>query len=216
MQNDVGLNPNNSISQWTHWGQPLDDLTNNGNAITIGGTTFQRGIAMVPGDGNLASIVKYDLTGGDYAKFEGHIGLADEHDHAIGNNANGSCLLGGSVVFSFKVDRQTFFESGRLTGSDNPIKVGFDIPANAKELQIIVNSGGDGNWCDAAVIGDAKLIEAPVISNPSDVNGDGVVNIQDLVLVASHLNTSTPHASVDVNGDGVVNIQDLVMIAQSL
>ena len=47
---------------------------------------------------------------------------------------------------------------------------------------------------------------------PEDVNGDGVVNIQDLVAVAAAFGAAgdTP---ADVNGDGVVNIQDLVAVA---
>ena len=45
-----------------------------------------------------------------------------------------------------------------------------------------------------------------------DVNGDGLVNIQDLVLVASRLG-ETGQNSADVNGDGTVNIQDLVSVA---
>ena len=44
---------------------------------------------------------------------------------------------------------------------------------------------------------------------PEDINKDGVVNIQDLVLVANGFGTTEP----DLNGDGVVNIQDLVMVA---
>ena len=49
----------------------------------------------------------------------------------------------------------------------------------------------------------------------ADVNGDGVVNIQDLVSVASRLGHAGQHAA-DVNGDGVVNIQDLVLVAGEL
>ena len=49
----------------------------------------------------------------------------------------------------------------------------------------------------------------------ADVNGDGVVNIQDLVSVASRLGKSGQSAA-DVNGDGVVNIQDLVLVASEL
>ncbi|MDE0484778.1 MAG: dockerin type I domain-containing protein [Candidatus Poribacteria bacterium] len=45
----------------------------------------------------------------------------------------------------------------------------------------------------------------------ADVNGDGVVNIQDLVIVANALGKAEP----DVNGDGVVNIQDLVIVANA-
>ena len=48
-----------------------------------------------------------------------------------------------------------------------------------------------------------------------DVNNDGVVNIQDLVLVASKFG-ETGESSADVNNDGVVNIADLVMIAGAL
>ena len=49
------------------------------------------------------------------------------------------------------------------------------------------------------------------ISNPADVNGDGAVNILDLVVVAQGLGTDKPEA--DVNRDGVVNVLDLVQVA---
>ena len=44
-----------------------------------------------------------------------------------------------------------------------------------------------------------------------DVNGDGTVNILDLVAVASGFGTDAP----DVNGDGIVNILDLVAVANA-
>ena len=52
--------------------------------------------------------------------------------------------------------------------------------------------------------------EAPQLV--ADVNGDGVVNIQDLVLIAGQFGKTGEHVA-DVNGDGVVNIQDLVLVA---
>ena len=45
-----------------------------------------------------------------------------------------------------------------------------------------------------------------------DLNADGVVNIQDLVLVASQLGQAGENTA-DINADGVVNIQDLVLVA---
>ena len=57
----------------------------------------------------------------------------------------------------------------------------------------------------------AKGIEVG-FDNVADVNGDGVVNIQDLVLVAGQFGKTGEHVA-DVNGDGVVNIQDLVWVA---
>ena len=59
-------------------------------------------------------------------------------------------------------------------------------------------------------IQDAEIVEP---STPAwDVNKDGVVNILDLTLVASHFG-ETGDIDADVNGDGVVNILDLTLVA---
>ncbi|MDE0636649.1 MAG: dockerin type I domain-containing protein [Candidatus Poribacteria bacterium] len=62
-------------------------------------------------------------------------------------------------------------------------------------------------------------VENAQITQPTrftaDVNGDGQVNIADLVLVASDLGKTGVHAT-DVNGDGQVNIADLVLVAGAL
>ena len=50
------------------------------------------------------------------------------------------------------------------------------------------------------------------VTSREDVNMDGIVNIQDLVLVASNFGQQGLNRS-DVNGDDVVNIVDLVLIA---
>ena len=49
----------------------------------------------------------------------------------------------------------------------------------------------------------------------ADVNGDGTVNILDLVFVAANLDKQGENAA-DINVDGVVNIQDLVLVAGAL
>ena len=47
--------------------------------------------------------------------------------------------------------------------------------------------------------------------NPADVNGDGSVNVLDLVIVANAFGKDAP----DVNGDGSVNVLDLVVVANA-
>ena len=48
-----------------------------------------------------------------------------------------------------------------------------------------------------------------------DINGDGVVNILDLVLVASAFGKAGTSQNADINGDGMVNILDLVLVANA-
>ncbi len=48
-----------------------------------------------------------------------------------------------------------------------------------------------------------------------DLNNDSVVNILDLVLVASKFGT-LGHTAADLNGDNTVNVQDLLMVAGAL
>ena len=50
----------------------------------------------------------------------------------------------------------------------------------------------------------------------TDVNGDGVVNIADLVLVGSSYGEEGDGVDADVNLDGVVDIVDLVIVAGAL
>ena len=58
---------------------------------------------------------------------------------------------------------------------------------------------------------DGEMYLKQETDTSADVNSDGVVNIQDLVIVANALGEAEP----DLNGDGVVNIQDLVIVANA-
>jgi hypothetical protein len=50
----------------------------------------------------------------------------------------------------------------------------------------------------------------------ADVNGDGVVNVNDVALIGQHwLQSGSPgFIPEDVNGDGVVNVNDVAIIGQ--
>ena len=62
-------------------------------------------------------------------------------------------------------------------------------------------------------IENAEITESTGLKG--DVNGDGTINIADLVLVAGALG-ETGQNIADVNGDGQVNIADLVLVAGAL
>ena len=72
----------------------------------------------------------------------------------------------------------------------------------------VTNESNTANNCSIAVSVTVTALTVVV----EDVNADGVVDVQDLVVVAQRYGqTGTNRA--DVNGDGVVNIDDLILVA---
>lgn len=90
------------------------------------------------------------------------------------------------------------------------------IPNRAVDGLVIVvaNEGGDDSD-DPPPKGDPDPADPPSV----DVNGDGVVNIRDLALVALAYGTVNGdykyNAKVDFNLDGIVDIRDITVVAQN-
>ena len=62
------------------------------------------------------------------------------------------------------------------------------------------------------LIGSPLLVVFEAFTLPEDINKDGIVNVQDLVLVANAFGQpANPNA--DVNGDSIVNVLDLVRVS---
>ena len=81
--------------------------------------------------------------------------------------------------------------------------------ASTLTLSDVLLSDSKGNTVSPQVE-SGQVTEPP--KPKEDVNGDGVVNIQDLVLVASNFGEIGQNRA-DVNDDGIVNISDLVLVA---
>ena len=99
-------------------------------------------------------------------------------------------------------------------------------PDRESDTQISVELEFDGNISTDATLtftvgadaiadynGAALTAEIPVTAGPEgDANQDGVVDIQDLVSVASNFQ-QTGQNNADVNGDGIVDVKDLLIVA---
>ena len=135
-------------------------------------------------------------------------------------SANGDFLPGDAffvetVVEDNLVKLNAASLAGETDGDGTLATLTFDvIAAKASTLTLsdvlLTNSAGEAF---VPQLENAQITEPTGLKG--DVNGDGIINIQDLVLVASNLGKSGQN-SADVNGDGLVNIQDLVLVAGAL
>ena len=123
---------------------------------------------------------------------------------------SGKPMQGVSVTFAFTAG------SGRLsattTTTDARGRARTTLTLGRRSRRNTVRATAEGIRSFAIFNATATGELTPLVA---DVNGDGAVNIQDLVLVASRLGQAGENKA-DVNGDGAVNIQDLVLVAGEL
>ena len=111
--------------------------------------------------------------------------------------------LNGEVVYRTAVNRHLY-------------NFGRSFQVNLKRgqnLLLVKVNQREADWSMFVGIDGFEDMRVPDIA--ADVNRDGIVNVQDLVLVSSQLG-QTGRTEADVNGDGAVNIQDLVLVAGAL
>ena len=135
-------------------------------------------------------------------------------------SSNGDYLPDGAFFVPPVVKRNRVeLASSTLTGVSNRdgtlATITFEVlavKASTLTLSETLLSNSTGNTFRPQIEG-GEITEPPKLRG--DVNGDGVVNIQDLVLVASNFGEAGQNVA-DVNGDGVINIADLVLVAGAL
>ena len=120
----------------------------------------------------------------------------------------------GSVLGALS-DRSVALEAG--AAAEVTLKVTGDLFAKPGEYPIRVTATSKTDGTKTAEVTTTTTIETPPPPPPPptpwDVNDDGTVNVQDLVLVANELGESGESLKGDVNGDGTVDIRDLVLVA---
>ena len=76
-----------------------------------------------------------------------------------------------------------------------------------------------GSWDGTVLLWDfTDLLDTNVVpvQHAEDVNRDGIVDLQDLIFVATQFGQPERESDADVNADGVVNIEDILLVAAAL
>ena len=122
-------------------------------------------------------------------------------------DANGSALAGVSVTFAVTAGGGTLNTTITRTNENGRAQSTLTLGPNLGTNTVEVSAAGIEVPVTFHAISDT---EAPPMA--ADVNSDGVVNILDLILIASSFGGSGQD-NTDVNRDGVVNVLDLVLAA---
>ncbi|GLH72763.1 hypothetical protein GETHLI_12650 [Geothrix limicola] len=159
------------------WGTPVKDKSIDGNPLTVGGTTYLRGLGL-----HATADATYQLNG-QYPRFTATAGIDGEV---------GSTNTAATVSFIVKGDGNVLYTSPVVHASDAPLAIDVNT-SGVNTLDLIVTDGGDGINSDHGDFADAKLYftAAPAPTITTDLVD---------VAVASGAQASF---SIVVNGSGL-------------
>lgn len=144
----------------------LQDETESGSLINVGGIEYEKGIVVHPDYNNVASVVVYNIEGLGYEKFYAIGGKDKSAGSAVGGDSG---IKGTAIQMEVYVDGELKADSGILLYPD-VYEFIVDI-AGAKELKLVVKDGGDTIYCDATAWAQAQLLmkgaEIPAMVTPA-------------------------------------------------
>ncbi|MDE0636557.1 MAG: leucine-rich repeat domain-containing protein [Candidatus Poribacteria bacterium] len=177
-----------------------DTLTLNLNAENM--TDLAGWQADIAFDPNVLEAV--EVAEGDFLKLEG----GDTFSQA-GTIDNTAGKITG--LFSVRISETGVNGSGILLSVTFKAKIGGETQVTLENFEFV-------SITDDIIPTVPPNITITVGDYPAwDVNQDGRVSIQDLVLVASDLGAGAPaNLRTDVNRDGVVNVQDLILVQEHM
>ena len=198
-------------------------------AVKLWDVTTRKDIATLPGHTDVVTSVSFSPDGRLIASgsTDGTVKLWDvttrEHITTLeGHQASGIEVMfspDGTLLLSVAPDAEDSYQILKLWD----VATKENITTLSMNAFTSVSFSPDGSFLLAVgFLSDVRLLNvASYITQleptkiAEDVNGDGVVNIQDLVLVAANLG-KTGQNIADVNADDVVDIRDLVKVAGGL
>ena len=205
------------------------------NAALVSGLDSPVGIAVSAGD---LFVANYGATGlgttvGEYNATTGapvNASLVSGLSTPIGIAVSGANLFvvnnaGGGAAFGTIGEYTT---SGATVNASlvSGLTAPYDVAVSGGNLFLTTEALGTGHRIIAEYSTSGALVNASLVPSglhnptaiavvpeiPGDVNFDGIVNAQDIALIASQW-LQTGNIPADANGDRIVNAQDIAMVA---
>ena len=149
---------------------------------------------------------------GDYLPADAFFGDPIIVHDWLGDTFFGDYMWSGKVILAATTSAGTANGDGTLATLTFEV---LDYKASRVTLSQVYLIDSDGKrWETAIESGEVIEPPAPAEAILGDINRDGAVNIQDLVIVSARFG-QTGQNSADLNGDGLVDIVDLVLVANA-
>jgi len=176
-----------------------DCITLTGSASLSFGNVFPGGVEIVLFSTDPIAGFQFDLTDSpDQLSVTGASGgSAEQYDYQVSTNQSGTTLgftlTGTTIPAGEAVLTNLYFE-------------GEGSPEICLSNGIVSDSSGAG-----MSISYGECVTA-VLTMPGDTNGDGAIDILDVVILVNDLLAGGYSAVGDINGDGVLNVLDVVQL----
>jgi hypothetical protein len=103
-------------------------------------------------------------------------------------------------------------QEGTVIGMDVCVSSHFNADGNSCFCQRYWWDGSN-EWLDASAFANYTLGAVTIVQMPGDANGDGMVDVGDLGILAANYGGSGNWAQGDFNGDGLIDVGDLGILA---
>ena len=161
---------------------------------------------------NVAHPALYIVSGNEQEDFAGSVLSSPLVVEA--QDENGEPMAGVSVTFTVETGNGQLTAPTATTDADGRAQTHLMLGWTPGRNTVRASGEGIESWAIFSAIGIKQTIQIT-----EDVNRDGVVDVEDLVLVAATLGTTPPKDAIpqtDVNADGVVNREDMELVLAAL
>ena len=161
---------------------------------------------------NVAHPALYQISGNEQENFAGSV-LSSPFVVEV-QDENGEPMEDVSVTFTVETGNGQLTAPTTMTDADGIAQTHLILGWTPGRNTVRATGEGIESWAIFSAIGIKQTIQIT-----EDVNRDGVVDVEDLVLVAATLGTTPPKDAIprtDVNADGVVNREDMELVLAAL